>query len=195
METWRVELPAGRKSLAEVWIQRGVFQGEKLSPLLFVIAMMPLNHILRKCIVGCKLSKSTGRQKTVYEKPKRIGNPNTDCENIQSRYRNGIWYRKMGHAWNEKRETTQDRRNRNTKSRKIRTLGEETYKYLGILEADTIKQMEMKEKITKGYLRRTRKLLETKLCSKNLIKRINTWAVSLERYSESFLNRTREQGN
>ena len=30
---------------------------------------------------------------------------------------------------------------------KIRTLGEkETYKYLGILEADTIKQVEMKEK-------------------------------------------------
>ena len=33
---------------------------------------------------------------------------------------------------------------------KIRTLGEkETYKYLGILEADTIKQLEMKEKILK----------------------------------------------
>ena len=31
---------------------------------------------------------------------------------------------------------------------KIRTLGKkETYKYLGILEADTIKQVEMKEKI------------------------------------------------
>ena len=31
---------------------------------------------------------------------------------------------------------------------KIRTLGEnETYKYLGIVEADTIKQMEMKDKI------------------------------------------------
>ncbi len=47
---------------------------------------------------------------------------------------------------------------------KIRTLGEkETYKYLGILEADTIKQVEMKDKIQKEYLRRTRKLLETKL--------------------------------
>ena len=46
---------------------------------------------------------------------------------------------------------------------KIRTLREkETYKYLGILEADTIKQVEMKEKIKKEYLR-TRKLLETKL--------------------------------
>ena len=50
---------------------------------------------------------------------------------------------------------------------KIRMLGEnETYKYLGILEADTIKQVEMKDKIWKEYLRRTRKLLETKLQQK-----------------------------
>ena len=41
---------------------------------------------------------------------------------------------------------------------KIRTLGEnETNKFLGILEADTIKQKEMKDKIRKEYLRRTRK--------------------------------------
>ena len=39
---------------------------------------------------------------------------------------------------------------------KIRTLGEnETYKYLGILEADTIKKVEMKDKIQKEYCRRT----------------------------------------
>ena len=54
---------------------------------------------------------------------------------------------------------------------KIRTLGEnETYKYWGILEANTIKQVERKDKIQKEYLRRTRKLLETKLSSQNLIK-------------------------
>ena len=36
----------------------------------------------------------------------------------------------------------------------FRNLGEkETYKYQGELEADTIKQMEMKEKILKDYLR------------------------------------------
>ena len=40
---------------------------------------------------------------------------------------------------------------------KIRMLREnETYKYLGILEADTIKQVVMKDKIQKEYLRRTR---------------------------------------
>ena len=58
---------------------------------------------------------------------------------------------------------------------KISTLGQnETYKYLGIMEAYTIKQVEMKEKIQKEYLRRTRKLLETKLSCRNLIKEINT---------------------
>ena len=77
---------------------------------------------------------------------------------------------------------------------KNRTLGEnETYKYLGILQADTIKQVEMKDKIQKEYLRRTRKLLETKLSCRNLIKGINTWAVPLVRYSGPFLKWTRDE--
>ena len=58
MEIWRVELRAGGKSLAEVKIQRGMFQWDALSPLLLVIAMIPLNHILRKCTAGYKLSRS-----------------------------------------------------------------------------------------------------------------------------------------
>ena len=77
---------------------------------------------------------------------------------------------------------------------KIKTLEEnETYKYLGILEADTIKQAEMKEKILKEYLRITRKLLETKLNCRNLIKGINTWVVPLVRYSGPFLKWTRDE--
>ena len=72
---------------------------------------------------------------------------------------------------------------------KIRTFGErDKYEYLGILEADTIKKWRWKKKIKKEYLRRTRKLLETKLCSRNLIKGINTWALLLDRYSGPFLN-------
>ena len=38
-----------------------------------------------------------------------------------------------------------------------------------------------------------RKLLETKLYGKNFIKRINTWAVPLVRYSVPFLKWTREE--
>ena len=45
----------------------------------------------------------------------------------------------------------------------------------------------MKEKITEDYLRRTRKLLKTKLYSRNLMKEINT----LLRYSGQFLKWTK----
>ena len=58
MKTWRVELTAGGRRLTEAKIQRGIFQGDALSPLLFIIATMPLNHILRKCTAGYKLSRS-----------------------------------------------------------------------------------------------------------------------------------------
>ena len=41
---------------------------------------------------------------------------------------------------------------------KIRTLGEkETFRYLGILEDDTIKHVDMKEKRKKEYLMRTKR--------------------------------------
>ena len=48
-------------------------------------------------------------------------------------------------------------------------------------------------KIQKEYLRRIRKLLETKLNCRNLIKGINTWAVPLVRYSGPILKWTRDE--
>ena len=58
MKIWRVELTVGGRGLTEAKIQRGIFQGDALSPLLFIIAMIPLKHILRKCTAGYKLSWS-----------------------------------------------------------------------------------------------------------------------------------------
>ena len=58
MKTRGVELTAGGKSFAETKIQIGIFQGDALSPSVFIIAKMPLNHILRKYTAGYKLSRS-----------------------------------------------------------------------------------------------------------------------------------------
>ena len=48
----------GGRRLTEAKIQRGIFQGDAVSPLLLKIAMMPLSQILRKCTAGYKLSRS-----------------------------------------------------------------------------------------------------------------------------------------
>ena len=70
---------------------------------------------------------------------------------------------------------------------KIRTLGErETYKYMKILVADTIKQAEMKEKI-KVDLKGTKNLLETEFLWRN------TWVVPFVRYWEPFSKWNREK--
>ena len=45
----KVELKAGGKTLAEVKMHRSIVQVEALSPLLFVMAMIPLNYRIRKC--------------------------------------------------------------------------------------------------------------------------------------------------
>ena len=42
VKNWRTNLAANNKTLGVVNIKRGIFQGDSLSPLLFVIAPMPL---------------------------------------------------------------------------------------------------------------------------------------------------------
>ena len=44
---WKVELICGLEILEDVPINRGIFQGNALSPLLFVIPLIALTHILR----------------------------------------------------------------------------------------------------------------------------------------------------
>ena len=79
---------------------------------------------------------------------------------------------------------------------KIRTLGEnETNKYLGILEADTIKQLQLKDKILKRTSQENAKTTreKEKLFSRNLIKGIDTWVVPLIRYSGPFFKLARDE--
>ena len=69
------------------------------------------------------------------------------------------------------------------------------YKYLGVLEAEEVKQEEMKNILKKEYKRRIRKVLQSKLNGGNTIKAINTWAVSLLRHSAPFVYWTKEEVN
>ena len=69
----------------------------------------------------------------------------------------------------------------------IKSLQEgESYKYLGILEADKFLEEKMKLNVAREYIRRLRKVLKSKLNGGNLVRGVNTWTVSLIRYSAAF---------
>ena len=158
---------------------------------------MPLNHILRKCTAGYKLSREHEKiNHLMYlDDIKQFAEKEKELETLIHAVR--IYSQERGMEFgiekcamlvmkSGKRHITDGMELPN--QNKIRTVREkETYKYLGILEADTIKQVKMKDKIQKEYLRRNRKLLETKLSNKNLINGINTRAVPLGRYTGPFL--------
>ena len=69
----------------------------------------------------------------------------------------------------------------------IKSLQEsESYKYLGILETDKFLEEKVKLNVSKEYIRMLRKALKPKLNGGNLVCGVNTWAVSLLRYSAAF---------
>ena len=69
----------------------------------------------------------------------------------------------------------------------MKTIDEEVYKYLVILEYDKVKEKEMKTEFDRKYKRRIRLILISKLNGKNKIKAINTWAVAILRYGAGVL--------
>ena len=67
------------------------------------------------------------------------------------------------------------------------------YKYLGVLEVEGIKHLEMKELVRKEYFRRVKKILKSKLNGGNTIKAINSRAVSIIRYGAGIVDWTKEE--
>ena len=64
----------------------------------------------------------------------------------------------------------------------------ESYKYLGILEADKFLEEKMKLNVSKEYIRRLRKVLKSKLNGVKLVRGVNIWTVFLLRYSGAFVS-------
>ena len=61
MKNWRVELTSMGQKLGEVNIRRGIFQGDSLSPILFVMALIPWSTVLNKTKVGYGLVNNRGK--------------------------------------------------------------------------------------------------------------------------------------
>ena len=60
IEKWCAYLTSGGTNLGRVKMRRGIFQGDSLSPLLFVLALIPLTMVLRKVRAGYELAGGKG---------------------------------------------------------------------------------------------------------------------------------------
>ena len=61
IKKWKTELTSGGQNLVTVRIRRGIFQGDSLSPLLFVLALTPMSLVLREVKSGYQLGDLQGK--------------------------------------------------------------------------------------------------------------------------------------
>ena len=61
MDKWTTNLTVGKKDLGNIRIRRGIFQGYCLSPLFFVVALIPMSLILSKMKIGYDLGDGRGK--------------------------------------------------------------------------------------------------------------------------------------
>ena len=66
--------------------------------------------------------------------------------------------------------------------KRMREVNIDGYKYLGVLQLDSIMNRELKEKVKSKYFRRVKNLLRSQLNRGNVIVGMNAWAVGIVRY-------------
>ena len=86
MTSWRTVLECNVSELREVNIRSGIFQGDSLSPLLFVIAMIPLTSILRWATPGYVFKKQIKDQPPTVHRRSQIIWKNKEKDGITDKH-------------------------------------------------------------------------------------------------------------
>ena len=159
------ELTSNGVSLGNVEIRRGLFQGDSLSPLLFVLRMVPSSLILRKE----KFHYEFGDKKTrvnyflftddlkLFAKSNDqidslVNTVYTFSEDIGMEFgikKCGVLVLKRGNV-----DKAKSRGLNLPKGKLMETIYKEGYKYFGILEFDKVEEKEMKTELVREYIRR-----------------------------------------
>jgi hypothetical protein len=204
MGSWKTELTAGGESLGTVDIKRGIFQGDSLSPLLFVMVMIPLSMILKRdeSDKGIKLGNADRRVNHLLfmDDLKLYASDEDELEslvNVVDGYSRDIGMEfgmdKCAVLTMEKGKRVKREGMALPSGEVMKEVDESGYKYLGVLQTEEVMDKEMKRKIKDEYLRRVRLLARSRLYAGNLVQGINAWAVGVVRYSAGILDWTKEE--
>ena len=196
-QSWRMVLFSGKKKLGKVNVRWGIFQGDSLSSLLFVVALIPVTIILRTRKQGYSFGKGKERFNHLLfmDDLKLYGSNDNEIDSLVKEVKIVSGDIEMQFGFVEC-AVLKMKRGKQIHSEGI-DLGdgvvieeadEEGYKYLGILERDDICQEKMKEKVQSEYNKRVKAVLKSKLNGGNVINTINIWAVATVRYGAGIIN-------
>ena len=200
MKNWKTTLllrhATGTLTSRLIEIRSGIFQGDSLSPLLFCLALAPLSNLLHSTNCGYDIQGKKINHLFCMDDLKVFGRDNQQQERLLKTVKTFSDDINMKFGL-EKCVTAELKRGKLATTTSIR-LDEETtikelqqedsYKYLGINEADGIQHAKMKEKIRKEYYRRVRLILKSELNAVNRIAAINSLAIPVITYSMNILN-------
>ena len=188
-------MTANGEDLGEVDVKRGIFQGDSLLPLLFVLSMVPLFLILEKVNACFKWRKEYKLNPILFMDDLKLYAKSEQQTNTLVRTVHvfstdiGMEFgiKKCGILTMKRGKTVKSEGTKLPDGEVMKQVGQEGYTYLGMIELDNIKETEMKEKILKEYKRRQRLILKSKLNGRNKITAINTWAVAIFRHGTGII--------
>ena len=196
----RTELIACNESLGEVDIKRGIFQGDSFSPLLFVIVLIPLSIILNKTDHGYVTSRNQKLNHFLFmDDLKLYAKSERELDSLIQTMK--IFSDNVGMVFGlDKCVVLVLKRGKMVRTEGIelpdgkcmREVNLAGYKYLGVLQLDSIMNKKMKDKVKSEYIRRVKKLLRSQLNGGNAIAGMNAWAVGIIRYGAGVLDWTKE---
>ena len=197
MKKWKLLLTSNGSDLCEVDVNRGISQGDSLSPLIFVICIIPLSLLLRKV----KTSYEWGRKEfklnhlLFMDDLKLFGKSDDQVDSlVQAVFTFSedicmeFGLKKCGVVVLKKGKLVKFDVIHLPNQEKMKEVDENGYTYIGIRELDEIKEHKMKNKVTVEYKMRLRLILKSKQNGKNKIQAINIWAVALLIYGAGIIN-------
>ena len=151
MKKWNTVLECGGCDLASVEIKRGIFQGDSLSPLLFIICLIPLSVMLRDAKQGYTLNRpQPGKVNHLLymDDLKLFGKNKNELESLVQTVRIFTQDVRMKFGLQKCATIIMKRGKREEDDgvtlpdgEMMKDLGQDDYKYLGVLEANEIKMI------------------------------------------------------
>ncbi len=199
MKLWKTSLEANSKPIAQVTIKCGIYQGDALSPLLFCIGLNPLSQIITKTGYGYRFRSGTIISHLLYmDDIKLYARNERDIDSLIHTTR--IYSNDIGMSFG----LDKCGRMVSKRGKMIRTEGvelpeghiadvQDSYKYLGVPQANGNHEEAARKTATAKYLQRVRQVLKSQLNGKNKIRAINTYALPVIRYPAGIINWPKEE--